>query len=164
MSEGYPEWAGMYFETNAQSQIKLSQANAEIARLQDNLDVAEMWQSTWQQKSMEQNTEVARLTAELKAATQEAHTWKLRVDEAANMIDGLEAALAAANEREAFHPRAAKLAGKRKNFLVVAEDEVYFGVVYGMIRASEMSKGRWTDDDEQLYQGYPPPPTQEVEG
>ena len=76
----------------------IAKLSAEVARLKDNLAVSEMWQSTWQQKSMEQSAEVARLGAELTAAQQEARTWKLRVDEAANMIDGL----AAANEREAW--------------------------------------------------------------
>ena len=51
----------------------------------------------------------------------------------------------------AFHPRAAKLMRKKKNFLVVACDETYFPVVYEMIRYSELHKGRWTKEDQELY-------------
>jgi hypothetical protein len=52
---------------------------------------------------------------------------------------------------KAFHPRAMKLIGKRKNFVVVAEDEPYFPTVYALIRAYEFSNGRWTDEDERIY-------------
>jgi len=51
-----------------------------------------------------------------------------------------------------FHPRALKLMRKRKNFVVVAVDEPYFGAVYWMIRGHEMAKGTWTPDDERLFQ------------
>jgi hypothetical protein len=47
-----------------------------------------------------------------------------------------------------FHPRACKLLRKRKNFIVIAEDEDYFMAAYSMIRTSEMEKGHWTRDDE----------------
>lgn len=50
-----------------------------------------------------------------------------------------------------FHPRAAKLMRKRKNFLAVAIDEPYFSDVYGMIRENEKQKGTWTGEDEQLW-------------
>lgn len=50
-----------------------------------------------------------------------------------------------------FHPRAAKLMGKKKNFLVVADDEPYFMEVYNKIREEEQRKGRWTDEDEYNY-------------
>jgi len=51
-----------------------------------------------------------------------------------------------------FHPRAAKLMRKRKNFVVVAEDERYFVQVYNSIRDSERARGRWTEEDERVYQ------------
>jgi hypothetical protein len=50
-----------------------------------------------------------------------------------------------------FHPRAAKLMLKQKNFVAVAIDEPYFADVYGMIRESEKQKGSWTGEDEQLW-------------
>jgi hypothetical protein len=53
---------------------------------------------------------------------------------------------------KAFHPRAMKLIGKKKPFLVVAIDEPYFVQVYGMIRAHEIQIGRWTDEDERRLQ------------
>jgi len=52
---------------------------------------------------------------------------------------------------KAFHPRAMKLIDKKKNFVVVAEDEPYFPTVYALIRAYEFSNGRWTDEDERIY-------------
>lgn len=51
-----------------------------------------------------------------------------------------------------FHPRAMKLIGKRKAFVVVAVDEPYFIDVYQTIRANELKSGRWTDEDERQYQ------------
>jgi hypothetical protein len=60
-------------------------------------------------------------------------------------VEYLDAALA-------FHPRAAKLMGKRKNFLVVAEDEHYYADVYLQIKIAEEQAGRWTDEDERLFQ------------
>ena len=53
---------------------------------------------------------------------------------------------------EAFHPRAVKLMRKRKNFLVVAEDESYFTQVYRLIRKNEMAKGTWSEEDERIFQ------------
>ena len=50
-----------------------------------------------------------------------------------------------------FHPRAAELMKKKKNFLVVAEDESYFPEVYEVIRAHEKIKGTWTDEDERSF-------------
>jgi hypothetical protein len=50
-----------------------------------------------------------------------------------------------------FHPRALKLMRKRKNFLVVAEDESYFLYVYNIIRDSEKQKNTWTKEDEAKY-------------
>ena len=55
-------------------------------------------------------------------------------------------------EFEVFHPRAVKLLRKKKNFLVVAEDESYFMVVYSIIKTYEQSAGTWTGDDEERYQ------------
>ena len=40
---------------------------------------------------------------------------------------------------------------KKKNFLVVAEDEPYFEAVYCVIRSSETLKGTWTEEDERIY-------------
>jgi hypothetical protein len=51
----------------------------------------------------------------------------------------------------AFHPRAAKLMRKRKNFVVVAEDEPYFIAVYDLIREHELARGNWDEADETLY-------------
>lgn len=53
---------------------------------------------------------------------------------------------------EAFHPRAVKLMRKRKNFLVVAEDEPYFMQVYRLIRKNEKANGTWSGEDERIYQ------------
>ena len=53
---------------------------------------------------------------------------------------------------EAFHPRAVKLMRKRKNFVVVADDEPYFMQVYRLIRKNEKANGTWSDDDERIYQ------------
>jgi hypothetical protein len=50
-----------------------------------------------------------------------------------------------------FHPRATKLMLKKKNFIVIAEDEPYFSKAYAMIRVCEMAKGTWTEEDERLY-------------
>lgn len=69
------------------------------------------------------------------------------------------AALRAENERltkaveeaQAFHPRAMKLIGKKKNFVVVAEDEEYFIFVYALIRRNEKERGTWSDEDEENY-------------
>lgn len=56
------------------------------------------------------------------------------------------------NGFEDFHPRAVKLLRKRKNFLVIADDEPYFTLVYSLIRSSERLAGRWTDEDEKRYE------------
>ena len=53
---------------------------------------------------------------------------------------------------EAFHPRAVKLMRKRKNFLVVAEDEPYFMQVYRLIRKNEKANDTWSGEDEHIYQ------------
>lgn len=53
---------------------------------------------------------------------------------------------------EQFHPRAVKLLRKRKNFLVVAEDEYYYMLVYALIREHERARFRWTEQDELNYQ------------
>ncbi len=53
---------------------------------------------------------------------------------------------------ERFHPRAVKLLRKQKNFLVVAEDEPYFLAVYAVIRVNEKKNGRWTKEDERIFQ------------
>ena len=50
-----------------------------------------------------------------------------------------------------FHPRAMKLIAKRKNFVVVADDEEYFIHVYATIRKHEKEKGTWTGYDEIGY-------------
>lgn len=60
------------------------------------------------------------------------------------IIDGL----------EKFHPRAMKLMKKRKNFVVVANDEPYFLYVYGFIRNFERTSGTWTEADEERYQEH----------
>jgi len=45
-----------------------------------------------------------------------------------------------------------KLMRKRKNFVVVADDELYYIDVYQTIRAAEQKAGRWMDEDEARYQ------------
>ena len=50
-----------------------------------------------------------------------------------------------------FHPRAWKLMTRQKPFVVVSEDEPYYILVYNTIRQSEMAKGTWSAEDEQLY-------------
>jgi hypothetical protein len=50
-----------------------------------------------------------------------------------------------------FHPRAMKLIGKKKPFIVIANDEPYFETAYNLIRDREKLVGRWTDKDEQEY-------------
>jgi hypothetical protein len=50
-----------------------------------------------------------------------------------------------------FHPRAVKLMRKRKNFIVISEDEPYFRSCYNLIRTNECLKGTWTFEDEQAY-------------
>lgn len=52
---------------------------------------------------------------------------------------------------ENFHLRAAKLMRKKKNFLVVAEDEPYFMDVYNLIRNQEIANHTWTSADEHNY-------------
>lgn len=47
--------------------------------------------------------------------------------------------------------RAGKLLKKGKYFLVVAIDEPYFLDVYTLIRNEEISKGRWTYDDQARF-------------
>lgn len=66
-------------------------------------------------------------------------------------LTALRERVAALEAEQAFSPRAAKLMRKRKNFIVVAEDEPYFDVVYTAIRAHEKEEGRWTEEDEQLW-------------
>lgn len=51
--------------------------------------------------------------------------------------------------------RAGKLLKKGKFFLVVAEDEPYFNAVYRMIREREIEMGRWTEEDEEQFEGLP---------
>jgi hypothetical protein len=68
--------------------------------------------------------------------------------EVAKEIGQLRAELQQARD---FHPRAMKLIGKRKNFIVIAEDEPYFVDAYMEIRKHEKAKGRWTTEDERRY-------------
>jgi hypothetical protein len=51
-----------------------------------------------------------------------------------------------------FHPRAMKLISKKKNFVVVAEDEPYYIQVYAMIRQNEHENWKWSIEDEELFQ------------
>lgn len=55
-------------------------------------------------------------------------------------------------ELRSSHPRLAKLLDSGKFFLVVARDEPYFWLTYGMLREVEITAGRWTADDEKKYQ------------
>lgn len=54
-------------------------------------------------------------------------------------------------EMSKFHPRAFKLLRKKKNFIVIADDEPYFIKAYDMIRKHEQEKGTWTAEDERLF-------------
>ena len=69
---------------------------------------------------------------------------KLKVEEARLVLRGY----------EAFHPRAIKLIKRRKNFLVVSEDEPYFLAVYTKIRDHETNNGTWTEEDEAKFKRY----------
>lgn len=51
--------------------------------------------------------------------------------------------------------RAGKLLKEGKFFLVVAEDEPYFKKVYEMIRDHEIEIGRWTEEDQEMFEGKP---------
>jgi len=53
--------------------------------------------------------------------------------------------------RVALDNRAGELLRKNKFFLVVAHDEPYFMNVYAKIRHREIDIGRWSDEDEELY-------------
>ena len=72
-------------------------------------------------------------------------------NEYAAQVAELQTALREANEDAAFHPRAAKLMRKRKNFIVIACDESYFMEAYDLIRDFEMQKGTWTIEDQWHY-------------
>jgi hypothetical protein len=50
-----------------------------------------------------------------------------------------------------LHCRAGKLLITKKPFIVVANDEPYFGVVYEMIRETEREKGTWTPECEDAF-------------
>ena len=47
--------------------------------------------------------------------------------------------------------RAGKLLVKRKPFIVVANDEPYFEMVYETIRENERIKGTWTPEDNDRF-------------
>ena len=47
--------------------------------------------------------------------------------------------------------RAGELLIEKKPFIVVANDEPYFGVVYEMIRNNERIKGTWTPECEDTF-------------
>ena len=53
---------------------------------------------------------------------------------------------------ETLHPRAVKLLNEKRNFIVVAEKELYFMDVYRAIREHETSAGTWTAEDERIFQ------------
>lgn len=53
---------------------------------------------------------------------------------------------------EKLHPRALKLMRKKKDFIVVADDEPYYLDAYKTIRAQEKQKGTWTEMDEKVFQ------------
>ncbi len=55
------------------------------------------------------------------------------------------------DEAKMLYPRAMKLIGKKKDFLVVACDEPYFRDVYQTIRFNEIRNGRWNSEDEGKY-------------
>lgn len=109
----------------------------------------------------ERDAQVAALTATLDgdphqtATPEQRRAWRASAiryaDKLEAQVAALQTALQEANEDAAFHPRAAKLMRKRKNFIVIACDESYFMDVYDLIRDSEMQKGTWTIEDQWHY-------------
>jgi hypothetical protein len=78
---------------------------------------------------------------------------KLRQDEFVGAIASILAKeQMTVSDLESFHPRAVKLMRKKKPFIVVANDEPYFEMVYHQIKLEELLKGTWTDEDERVYQ------------
>lgn len=67
------------------------------------------------------------------------------------MLDRIAALEKDLQEMQEFHPRAVKLMKKKKYFVVVADDEDYFEMVYNEIRSSETLKGTWMPEDERIY-------------
>ncbi len=67
------------------------------------------------------------------------------------VLKNLSTLLVEAADALKFHPRAAKLMGKKKPFVVVAYDEKYFVDVYKTIRVNEIDVGRWTAEDQKKF-------------
>lgn len=95
----------------------------------------------------------------MEQAIQDAHERPLTEDQqkyaprfAHNFLVDLNNALREYDENFEFHPRAAKLMIKRKQFIVIANDEPYYLVAYLMIRENEKARGTWNDEDERVYQ------------
>lgn len=53
--------------------------------------------------------------------------------------------------RKKYH-RAIKLMEEGDDFLVISSKEEYWIPVYSLIRANEIAKDEWTEEDEQIYQ------------
>lgn len=143
---------------------------AEVARMQGELLRCSAAQVREANLAMDGEAEIKRLRAE-------AERWKHEFDQAASLVAEMHAAavgeisgptrgvvedvtevrnqmlIAQADLRRAreFHPRAMKLIEKGKNFLVIAEDELYYGAAYESIRWNEMHAGRWSEGDERIY-------------
>jgi hypothetical protein len=63
----------------------------------------------------------------------------------------LAAAEGALRDMGQFHPRALKLIQKRKNFIVISQDEPYYLACYAKIRDQEKNQGTWTEQDEVYF-------------
>ena len=100
--------------------------------------------------------EIDDLKSSLAQAEQERDRFHFDYDAAVVEIADLRRQLVEAKELEAFHPRAVKLMRKRKPFIVIAHDEPYFLKAYGLIRAHEKKIGRWSGEDEKIYQSWVP--------
>lgn len=67
------------------------------------------------------------------------------------MVDHIEKLEAEIERLRKVHPRAFKLMAKGKPFIVIANDEPYFEAAYKLIRANEISIGRWNEADEEQF-------------
>lgn len=98
----------------------------------------------------------ARDLAEIKQRLADQDKRIAALNEAGEQIEArcysLEMELGEVTRTIAFHPRAWKLMGKRKNFVVVAEDETYFESVYRTIRVREISRRNWSEADQQAFE------------
>ena len=100
----------------------------------------------------QQSAKERALRGELEKAKHENERLQKRLESEVNKadiaIEELKYKLRVAEEQLKFNARAAKLSSKRKHFIVIAFDEPYFNVAYGLIRNQEKADCRWTEEDE----------------